>query len=183
MNKTLLSTVVLCLAATAANAQNPIIRDQFTTSSLPILRHAYLIIRCTCTRRMTSCRLLVSDRIGSAWRTIMSSLQRTSPTGQITESLSPRTKYPGYVLTPIPCGLPTVSSVTASTISIFPQLLKMVVVSVSVLLLLTVPRDRSSVSPNPSRASMVSTPVCSRLLTAMPTSFGVQAVVPSSSPI
>ena len=30
MNKTLLSTVVLCLAATAANAQNPIIRDQFT---------------------------------------------------------------------------------------------------------------------------------------------------------
>ena len=73
---------------------------------------------------MTSCRLLVSDRIGSAWRTIMSSLQRTSPTGQITESLSPRTKYPGYVLTPIPCGLPTVSSVTASTISIFPQLLK-----------------------------------------------------------
>ena len=30
MKKTLLSTVVLCLAATAANAQNPIIRDQFT---------------------------------------------------------------------------------------------------------------------------------------------------------
>ena len=30
MNKTLLSTVVLCLAATAANAQNPIIHDQFT---------------------------------------------------------------------------------------------------------------------------------------------------------
>ena len=30
MNKTLLSTVVLCLAATAANAQNPIIRDQLT---------------------------------------------------------------------------------------------------------------------------------------------------------
>ena len=30
MKLTILSTVVLCLAASAAQAQNPIIRDQFT---------------------------------------------------------------------------------------------------------------------------------------------------------
>ena len=33
MNKTLLSTIVLFVAATVATAQNPIIRDQFTADS------------------------------------------------------------------------------------------------------------------------------------------------------
>ena len=166
--KKLLSFILMGMPL-LAGAQNPIIRDQFAADPTARVFNNKVYV-------YPSHDIFPPEGQRQDWFCI---LPRTLPTGPTTASLSLRTRCPGCVQTPIPCGHPTVSTGMASTISISPQHQRMAGALVSVWQWPTVLWDRSPVSLNLLRALTASILVCFWLPTATPISSGVLADAPS----
>ena len=179
MNKTLLSTLGLCLAAVAAMAQNPIIRDQYTADPTARVFNGKVYL-------YPSHDIFPPEGQRQDWFCmedyhVFSSENLTDWTDHgviVTQNKVPWVRPDSYSM-----WAPDCVERNGKYYFYFPSAPKDGRGLVSVSPLPIAPRDHLSVNRSLSRASMVLTPACSRLPTATPTSSGAMAVVPNSNPI